>query len=128
MSDATATPYQLLGGEAGVLHLVDRFYNFMDADPRVKPLRDIHPPDLEDSRRKLYMFLSGWLGGPNLFVEAFGHPRLRARHLPVAVDEAMRDAWMLCMHEALNGLEASPEVTRRLYDALWDLADFMRNR
>lgn len=116
------------GGESGVWLLVDRFYNVMDSDPRVAPLRGIHPPDLESSRQKLFMFLSGWTGGPDLFVQAFGHPRLRMRHMPFAVDESMRDQWMLCMGEALDGLELEDTLRQRLYQALWDLADFMRNR
>ncbi|MCG9059336.1 group II truncated hemoglobin [Laribacter hongkongensis] len=125
---SAGTLYEQLGGESGVWLLVDRFYNVMDSDPRVAPLRGIHPPDLESSRQKLFMFLSGWTGGPDLFVQAFGHPRLRMRHMPFAVDESMRDQWMLCMGEALDGLELEDTLRQRLYQALWDLADFMRNR
>lgn len=125
---SAGTLYELLGGESGIWLLVDRFYNVMDSDPRVVPLRGIHPPDLESSRQKLFMFLSGWTGGPDLFVQAFGHPRLRMRHMPFAVDESMRDQWMLCMGEALDGLELEDTFRQRLYQALWDLADFMRNR
>ncbi|MCG9080995.1 group II truncated hemoglobin [Laribacter hongkongensis] len=125
---SAGTLYEQLGGESGVWLLVDRFYNVMDSDLRVAPLRGIHPPDLESSRQKLFMFLSGWTGGPDLFVQAFGHPRLRMRHMPFAVDESMRDQWMLCMGEALDGLELEDTLRQRLYQALWDLADFMRNR
>ncbi len=130
MSDATSTVYEQLGGEQGVRRLVDRFYDEMDARPEVRPLRDQHPADLGGSRDKLFWFLSGWLGGPPLYVEKKGHPRLRARHLPFVVDEAMRDQWMLCMRIALGEVGAVlPASTREKLDAaLFQLADHMVNR
>ena len=88
------TPYERLGGEAAVRKLVDRFYDLMDALPEARGIRELHPPDLAGSRDKLFKFLSGWLGGPPLYVEEYGHPRLRARHLPFPIGEAERDAWL----------------------------------
>ena len=75
-------PYDLLGGDATVRRLVDRFYDLMDSVPEHYVIRKLHPADLAGSREKLYLFLSGWLGGPQLYAEKFGHPMLRARHLP----------------------------------------------
>jgi hemoglobin len=127
---ATTTVYEQLGGEHVVRRLVDRFYDEMDARPEVKPLRAQHPDDLADSRDKLFWFMSGWLGGPPLYVQKKGHPRLRARHLPFVVDEAMRDQWMLCMRAALADVGAAlPAETREKLDAaLFQLADHMINR
>lgn len=130
MSDAAPaqTVYDALGGEAGVRSLVDRFYDEMDRLPAVKPLRDMHPPDLKDSRDKLFWFMSGWLGGPPLYVERKGHPRLRARHMPFAVDSAARDQWMTCMRLALADCGLEAPLREKLDDALFKLADHMINR
>ncbi|KMN36115.1 hemoglobin-like protein [Chromobacterium sp. LK1] len=122
------TPYQLLGGEGVVRWLTDRFYDIMDSDPAVKPLRDMHPQDLAGSRQKLFMFLSGWLGGPSLYMEAFGHPRLRMRHMPFAVDEAARDQWMSCMRRAVDELVVEDWLKQKLIEAFHNTADFMRNQ
>jgi hemoglobin len=120
--------YNLLGGEAGVRALVDRFYDAMDARPDVQPLRAMHPPALDESRDKLFWFLSGWLGGPPLYAQKKGHPRLRARHLPFAIDDSARDQWMVCMRVALNeaGLEA--ELRDKLEAGLTQLATHMVNQ
>ncbi|TDR79830.1 group II truncated hemoglobin [Paludibacterium purpuratum] len=129
MSDVQEmTPYQMLGGEGVVRWLTDRFYDIMDSDPAAAPLRAMHPADLAGSRQKLFMFLSGWLGGPSLFVEAFGHPRLRMRHMPFAVDEAARDQWMSCMRQAVDELICEDWLKARLLAAFYDTADFMRNQ
>lgn len=96
------SPYEKLGGEAGVRKLVDRFYDLMDTEADAKVIRQMHPPSLEDSRLKLFEFLSGFLGGPPLYMEKRGHPRLRMRHNMFAIDEAARDHWIHCMHRALE--------------------------
>jgi len=123
-----ATLFVRLGGEAGVRKLVDRFYDLMDTEGHAKGIRELHPASLASSRDKLHWFLVGWAGGPQLFVERFGHPRLRARHLPFAIGDAERDQWMSCMKQALaeQGLDA---LTHQLMvDKLQALADHMRNR
>ena len=74
------TPYELIGGEEAVRALVERFYDLMELDPDFAKLRAVHGSTLEHAREKLFMFLSGWLGGPGLYTERFGHPMLRARH------------------------------------------------
>ncbi|MBB5190377.1 hemoglobin [Silvimonas terrae] len=122
------TPYQMLGGEAPLRHLVDRFYDIMDTDPRVLPLRQMHGPDLTPIRQKLFEFLSGWLGGPSLFIEKYGHPMLRARHMPFAVDEDARDQWLLCMYTAMDEVPMEQALRDHLEDAFFRTADFMRNR
>jgi len=122
------TPYQLLGGEGVVRWLCDRFYDIMEQEPSVAPLRTMHPADLAGSRQKLFMFLSGWLGGPTLYIEAFGHPRLRMRHQSFAVDEAARDQWMFCMRQAVSELIVEDALKEQLLRAFYSTADFMRNQ
>jgi hemoglobin len=122
------TPYALMGGDAKVLALVTRFYDLMDADPDYYRIRKLHPESLDGSREKLFMFLTGWLGGPSLYTDAFGHPRLRARHLPFAIGETERDQWMACMTAALHDTGVEPSLRERLIASFANTADWMRNR
>ena len=131
MSDSQtlgASPYDLLGGDAVVLALVTRFYEIMDTDPIAAGVRSVHLPDLTEAHDKLYRFLSGWLGGPSLYVEKYGHPMLRARHLPFPIDERMRDEWLYCMFKAMEEVEMPPALRDHLEQAFWRTADFMRNK
>ena len=123
----TLTPYRLLGGEPALCSLVDRFYFYMDILPEAQGIRVLHQPDLASARDKLFKFLSGWLGGPNLFIEEFGHPMLRARHLPFAIGEAERDQWMLCMRQALAEQVADARLRAAIEQAFAGLADHMVN-
>lgn len=124
----TQTPYELLGGENGVRELVDRFYDYMDAESSAQTVRDMHAKTLRVSRDKLFMFLSGWLGGPDLYIQQYGHPRLRARHLPFSIGEAERDQWMHCMRLALADMSLDEVLKQKLEQAFWATADHMRNR
>ncbi|WP_223819663.1 group II truncated hemoglobin [Cupriavidus cauae] len=121
------TAYDLIGGEARVRELVDRFYDLMDLEPEFAGLRALHPPSLDGSRDKLFWFLCGWLGGPNHFIERFGHPRLRARHLPFEIGISERDQWMRCMAMAMQDVGLSEDLQMRLLQALFQTADWMRN-
>lgn len=123
-----STPYQAIGGEAGVRRLVNRFYELMDSLPETYEIRQIHPENLDGSAEKLFMYLSGYLGGPSLFIEKFGHPRLRARHLPFSIGTQERDQWMRCMQQAAEEQITEPALRQALLKALGDLADHMRNR
>ena len=123
-----STPYELLGGEAGVRQLVDRFYDLMDAVPEYHLIRKLHPQDLAGSRDKLYRFLSGWLGGPGLYVEKYGQPMLRARHLPFPIGIAERDAWLACMLQAMEDIGVEEKLRASLLKAFFGTADWMRNR
>lgn len=124
----TITPYQRIGGEPTVRELVDRFYDYMDRLPEAAEVRRLHAKSLKGSREKLFLFLSGWLGGPSLYVERFGHPRLRARHLPFSIGNAERDQWMLCMRRALADMQLDPALEAELTEAFARTADHMRNR
>jgi hemoglobin len=122
------TPYERLGGDAAVRTLVDRFYDLMDLEPDYADLRRAHGPDLTDARDKLFWFLSGWLGGPDLYIERFGHPRLRARHLPFAIGVRERDQWLACMNQAMVECRVAEDLRVRLLKAFFQTADWMRNQ
>ena len=124
----SATAYDALGGEARVRQLVDRFYDLMDLEPQFAGIRALHPASLDGSRDKLHWFLSGWLGGPNHYIERFGHPMLRARHLPYAIGIAERDQWMACMMLAMQEQAVDPGLAQRLAESFFGTADWMRNK
>jgi len=121
-------PYELLGGDRAVRALVDAFYDRMDLEDAFADIRKLHPPSLDGSRDKLYWYLSGWLGGPSLYVDRFGHPRLRARHLPFPIAEKERDQWLACMRMAMDDVALDEALAAALMEALSGVADWMRNR
>ena len=123
-----ATPYDLLGGEEGVRRLVDRFYYLMDSEPEAVNVRALHAKSLRSSREKLFLFLTGWTGGPQLYMERFGHPRLRMRHFPFAIGTRERDEWLWCMDRALDEQEMPEELRGFLRQRFHALADHMRNQ
>lgn len=120
--------FELLGGEAGVRELVNRFYDLMDIDTDLQALRAAHGPSLDAAREKLFWFLCGYFGGPDHYVQRFGHPRLRARHLPFSIGEAERDQWVVCMGRAMADLKVDPPLAERLLHSFFGTADWMRNR
>jgi len=122
------TPYELIGGEPALRALTTRFYRYMDTLPEARAIRAMHPDDLSGSTEKLFMFLSGWLGGPSLYIERYGHPRLRARHLPFPIASTEAEAWMLCMRRALADTVADETLRGQLERAFTGIADHMRNR
>ncbi len=122
------TLYELIGGDLHVRELVDRFYDLMDLEPDFAELRAMHPPSLDGSRDKLYHFLSGWSGGPDLYSPRYGNPFLRARHLPFAIGTSARDQWLTCMLLAMQDLEITEEKQDILLQAFFKTADWMRNK
>lgn len=123
-----ATFFEVLGGAETIRALVERFYDVMDSDPKAAGIRAMHKPDLTEAREKLFMFLTGWTGGPQLYIERYGHPMLRARHLPFSIGEDERDQWMYCIIRAMHDVGIEEKVMIKLAEALWDLADHMRNK
>jgi hemoglobin len=123
-----ATAFERLGGEPGVRALVDRFYDLMDLEPRFAELRAVHPTTLDSARDKLFWFLCGWLGGPSHYTDRFGHPMLRARHLPYPIRSIERDQWMGCMLQAMQDEGVDAALMQRLAEALYGTADWMRNK
>lgn len=125
---ADRTPFQAIGGDERVRELVDRFYDSMAEDERFAVIVAMHPPDLTESRQKLYEFLSGWLGGPSLYMERRGHPRLRMRHAPFPIGERERDQWLDCMAAAMDAMAIDGDLRIFLDQRFAHVADFMRNQ
>ncbi len=124
---AATTPFEWMGGEAQARALVDRFYDLMDLEPAYRELRAVHGSTLDDARDKLFWFLCGWLGGPNHYIERFGHPRLRMRHMPFAIGIRERDQWLACMDQAMGQVGVPTELRERLKTSFFQTADWMRN-
>jgi hemoglobin len=127
-AEAGPTPFQRLGGEPGVRSLVDRFYDLMDLEPAYAALRAVHGNTLDSARDKLFWFLCGWLGGPQHYVERFGHPRLRMRHMPFSIGILERDQWLACMDQAMQETGVPEDLRQRLAQSFFQTADWMRNR
>lgn len=127
MTDAPSL-YELLGGETGLRALVDRFYDIMDSAEEARTIRALHPADLTNSRDKFFMFLSGWSGGPPLYIQTYGHPRLRMRHMPFPIGSTERDQWLWCMNKALDEGGYQPAVVEHLKGRFAEIADFMKNK
>ena len=127
MSD-TRTLYEIIGGESRLRELVDRFYDIMQLETDFAGIHGMHPVPNDSSRDKLFMFLSGWMGGPNLYIERFGHPRLRARHLPYAIGTKERDQWLRAMAMATEDVGMDDALRLRLMQSFYETADWMRNK
>ena len=124
----TRTLYERIDGETKLRPLDQSFYRYMDEIPETQTIRWMHADNLQSAEDKLFMFLSGWMGGPSLFIEKFGHPRLRQRHITFKIGESERDQWMLCMRHALDETIDDKTLRDELYASLYGVADFMRNQ
>lgn len=128
MSDPTIEThrvYDRVGGQAFFDALVERFYAGVETDPVLRPL---YPDDLADSKRHLAGFLAQFFGGPPRYSEERGHPALRMRHLPFAIGEAERDAWLVHMTAAVRAAELPPAVEAALLDYFTRAADWLVNQ
>ena len=125
---AFETPFAWIGGEDAVDRLTDRFYDLMDLEPGYAALRSVHGSDLMNARQKLFWFLCGWLGGPQYYTEQFGHPRLRARHMPFKIGILERDQWLACMDQAMGETGVDETLRARLRESFFQTADWMRNQ
>ncbi len=125
-----AVPFELVGGEARVRALVERFYALMaEREPALTRLHPLDPDGTvaRTSRDRFALFLIGWLGGPQNYIEQHGHPRLRMRHARVSIDEPTRDAWLRCMTAAMDAERVTGNVRSFLDARFAEVADFMRN-
>lgn len=120
--------FERIGSDEGLQKLVKQFYDNMDSLPEAKLIRDLHPKNLRSSREKLFMFLSGWMGGPDRYIAAFGHPRLRARHLPFSIGTEERNQWLICMRSALEKMEIDNILKEQLMTSFTQTANHMINR
>jgi hemoglobin len=121
------TPYELIGGEATVRRLADRFYEIMDTDPAAARIRAMHGKDLTQIRQLLFEFLSGWLGGPPLYFQRSEHRCIMSAHRPFAIGEAERDEWMMCMRRAMDECELTPGMRALLDQAFSRMANMFRS-
>jgi len=124
----SSTLYDTIGGAAVLRPMVDRFYDLMQLEGEFAGIHALHPVPNDGSRDKLFMFLSGWMGGPDLFIERYGHPRLRARHLPYAIGTKERDQWLRCMAWAMEDVGIEESLRLRLMESFYQTADWMRNK
>lgn len=120
--------YEMFGGESNLKILVSKFYEIMSKKDEYKILRDMHPKDISSSEEKLFMFLSGWMGGPQLYINKYGHPRLRARHMPFPITSNDGLSWVSCMKEALSTIDVTQEIKDFLIAEFIKTASFMVNR
>ena len=127
MSDRQ-TIFEAIGGIDQVDALVDRFYDLMDLESQFKELRTVHAPDLSNSREKLKFFLTGWMGGPDIYTPKYGHPMLRARHLPFQIGLLERDQWLACMYRAMEECGIQGNIAKQLEESFFNTANWMRNQ
>jgi len=123
-----STPFELIGGESVIDALVERFYAEMDTRPEAQIIRAMHVQNLAPTKFVLKRYLGEWLGGPPLYSQDRGHPRLRMRHIRFPIGDAERDAWLACMRAALEATVAEGELRDGVYNAMANLADHMRNQ
>ena len=122
------TPFEWIGGEDVVRAMTERFYDLMELEPAYTDLRAAHGTDLSNARQRLFWFLCGWLGGPNYYTDRFGHPMLRARHLPFEIGIKERDQWLACMTQAMQETKVPQDLRERLEQSFFQTADWMRNK
>lgn len=122
------TPYDMMGGEAAVRRLVDRFYDIMDSAPEARNIRRMHARDLAPMRRMLFEFLSGWLGGPALYFQRPEHRCIRSAHNALSIGEAERDQWMACMRGAMDDCGVPQDVRALIDTPLARMCESFRNR
>ncbi len=119
------TFFEAVGGEETFRRLVHRFYQGVAEDPLLRPM---YPEqDLGPAEERLALFLMQYWGGPRTYSERRGHPRLRMRHMPFAVDRAAHDAWLAHMRDAVDSLGLGPEHERQLWEYLRYAAASMVN-
>lgn len=123
----TVTLYDLLGGEPVLRKLTRRMYQLMATLPEAEAARAVHPPDLSGSEQKFFEFMSGWLGGPPLFVEKHGPPMLRRRHFVAKIGEPEIKAWLTCFEGAMDETVADERLREALREPIRRLAHHMRN-
>lgn len=128
MSGETITIYEAIGGDATVRALCSRFYELMDTLPEAARCRAIHPPDLSGSESKFYDYLRGYLGGPPVYVEKYGHPMLRRRHFVAPIGSAERDEWLMCFRRAMDETITNPKLREIIWPPIEKLAHHMQNQ
>ena len=121
---ADVSLFEVAGGREGVRELVDEFYRRVEADPGIRP---VYPEDLSPGREKLTLFFEQWLGGPAVYSERYGHPRLRRRHFPFVIDERHAGLWLKHMREAMQARKIPRDAIATIFEGLAPLAHHMVN-
>ena len=118
--------YEEVGGEAFFADLISQFYAHVATDPILRPM---YPEkDMKGAAERLQKFLEQYWGGPDTYSQERGHPRLRMRHAGFHIDSAARDAWLLCMKDAVNGLEIADDLKAELWNYMEMAANSMVNQ
>lgn len=128
MADDTITLFEAIGGVRTIRALTKRFYELMDTLPEAAACRAVHPKDMSGSEEKLTEYLIGYLGGPPVYVEKYGHPRLRARHFMAEIGPEERDGWILCFRQALDETISHEKLRDIIWQPIERLAFHMQNR
>lgn len=127
--DTRSNPHYLrFGGPEAIARLVDAFYRAMDTRDDARTIRAMHEPDLRETKAVLVRYLGEWMGGPREYSTTRGAPMLRRRHMPFAIDDAARDAWMACMRQALDETCSDAALREELLAAFAKVADHLRNQ
>ena len=117
--------YELVGGEEPLRLVVAAFYDRVERD---KVLRPMYPADLRESKRRLFLFLVQFFGGPSRYSEERGHPRLRMRHFPFAIDRLARDHWLAHMNDAIDEAAIEEPARAMMRDYFERSSAFLINR
>ncbi len=118
--------YLEIGGEEVISRLVDDFYHIMSHDPQAKECFATHAgKDIHESAQKLKAFLSGWTGGPQLYFEKYGHPRLRMRHNPFKIGRQEGEQWLYCMNMALSQSSIELSFQKKLMEAFENVVSML---
>jgi hemoglobin len=128
LTEEVITLYQAIGGDLAVRALTQRFYELMDTLPEARRVRAVHPPSLKGSEEKFYEYLTGYLGGPPLYTDKRGHPRLRSRHFVAAIGSVERDEWLLCFRRAMDETIVNEKLREIIWPPIERLAFHMQNR
>ncbi|ANL35463.1 globin-like protein [Rhizobium phaseoli] len=128
VTEKVTTLYEAIGGDPAVRALTHRFYALMDTLPEASYVRAVHPPSLQGSEEKFYEYMTGYLGGPPLYTDKRGHPRLRSRHFVAEIGPVERDEWLLCFRRALDETIASQALRDLIWAPVERLAYHMQNK
>lgn len=126
--DTANNLYSRLGGEVVLREFVNHLYDFMASSAEVQHIRKMHSPNLSHASNRLFMFLSGMLGGPTLYMDAFGPPRLRRKHLGFEIGDEERDQWLQCAQYATMQLDVDENIRHELMTELTAMANHLRNK
>lgn len=113
-----------IGGKEGVSQIVEGFYRRVETDPNLRP---VYPADLEPGKAKLKLFFEQWLGGPPVYTNLYGHPRLRRRHFPFVIEEKHAGRWLRHMREAMAEVGMTQDELKVIFESLGPLAQHMVN-